>query len=135
MSSRFADDFRRHFSEGDSADDILKKIEKEKADKIDSNTKYRKIVEEMNNSEAEKPRTKEQLYELLIHSNPEGVKACESNSDAIVMCNAAFGTSICEILKLGTFIKYAGMCGKEVTILLMENEKRQGGKTGKKKPW
>jgi hypothetical protein len=49
---------------------------------------------------------------------PEFAKACKSDSDVVLMAQQAFiGLDECELLLFGKAVKYAGLMGKELTII------------------
>lgn len=59
---------------------------------------------------------KKEIREMLIRGIPNFVEAIEkSGADAIIMTQSAFGTD--ESALLGFAVKYAGACGKEITVI------------------
>lgn len=75
-----------------------------------------RTVEEM---KASVEHYQKEITEVIKQEPPEFIKACESKSaDLLLMTQGAFGHSGTEVFLLGCAIKYAGMHGKEVRIII-----------------
>jgi hypothetical protein len=59
------------------------------------------------------------LRQEITHSLPDFAAACESDAEVVLIQQGAFAGNYDdpEYLLLGKAIKYAGLCGKNVTIV------------------
>lgn len=70
---------------------------------------------------------KEHLREALVGANQTtAVDACERDDiDVIVLSQQSFGHSMTDILILGTLVKYAGVNGKKVMVLVKNGQSEE----------
>jgi len=61
------------------------------------------------------------IKKRLAERAPDAVACCESKeADLVYLHQGAFGLDESELLLLGSFIKYAGECGKSVQVLVKD---------------